>query len=165
MNFGRQNLFRRAGALALALWLGGVGCLLCCERPARAAGDGAAPHHVAPGGEGAVAQAPAPCPLHAAKTAARAAQAEAARRGRDESSASRAGEPSPVRGAPRCCRDKGQPVVMPFKPRAPSDAAAVSTSGALPSPRAAAHVAPAPAPRSRLPDGGETYLRCCILLI
>ncbi len=147
------GVMRRLVALALVLWLGGVMCLVGCERDVFAAtavessGAGA----LQDTGEG------ASCPLSAGHDCCRA-------------KVSRDGQPSvetPTRSLPltRCCPLAGQTAEQVRKAGI-VDAPAAITSHVLPF---ISGVETLPASflsgQRRVPDRGGTYLRCCVFLI
>lgn len=140
------GIIRRLAALALVLWLGGVGCLIGCEIEVSAAT--AAP-----------AQAPSPatsCPAFSGPACCHKPQGE---------SGQAAAQIAPQSaGAMSCCPLSGQSAAIANKPRVDSSALALTASSALPLSRIKI-LAVRPAGRLLVPDRGGTYLRCCVFLI
>lgn len=184
----QPKAFRRLTALALALWLSGAGCLVCCERAGAAAND-AAPEETARAIVAAAREASGDAPKvssdHSCCTARVGSRARKALRdaaaGRGEEApaarsveaegrhaASLAGEAAArEKTAPRgaCCRRALRISEEARKPRA-EQAPAGAPSAAAPALPALSTGAPLSlAARPRAPDRAGTRLRCCVFLI
>ena len=142
---------RRVSVLAFALWLGGAGCLFCCQADVAPAADTSTPpaRFTAHG-------------THSCCTARAATRAAADSRG----SAVNAFAPRLARGPARhaCPHDTLVLAHAARRPRALEPTVATFAKATTRVLRVAAFT-PAPCARSRLPDGGETYLRLAVLLI
>jgi hypothetical protein len=174
---------RRLTALALGLWLSGMGCLLCCERPASAAHDvdarAVSQIIVEAGAEAEVA-------AHAASaehSCCKARVGSGAKKARGEGPAARKARPadSATRARARaglateraareqtarrhsCCRRAVSVSEQARKPDAVQPPAPSPSNAAPPARPAAAETFIAARPRA--PDRAGTYLRCRVLLI
>jgi hypothetical protein len=143
-----RSVTRRLGALALALWLGGFGCLLGCEPMASAAGV----EHMAHAPDAAESHAAMNhgCCHHAKKDA------------RAESTSVEANARADV-GQSSC--PFSTPATESSRKVGVKSAAATVAHGALPTVALASTSFDSPHGRARPPDRGGTYLRCCVFLI
>jgi hypothetical protein len=142
----RYGVIRRLSVVALALWLGGFGCLFGCEQHSPAA-HAAAPHAtVAPASHEAMTRG---C-CHAKK---------------DQHAASSSVEPNMETDAGLKQCPFNTPAVDSARRAAVQSPAAIPAQGWL-SHALVLHASFAPPDgRARAPDRGGTYLRCCVFLI
>lgn len=142
------GVIRRLSVVALALWLGGFGCLLGCDTHASAAVVAAA----AP--QESVAAASHDAMTHGCCHAKK-----------DHHVASSSVEPNVRTDAGLAQCPFNTPAVDSARRAAVQSPAAIPTQGWLsPAPTLHASFAP-PDGRARAPDRGGTYLRCCVFLI
>jgi hypothetical protein len=135
---GFYRTFRRSAALALVLWLGGVVCLVV--RPADASVEINA----------------GPCAMAAGHT-------RHARKSGDQKP--RAGTPPQFNDSMTCCPLAGQAAVEAGKPRAADTLdLALTPNNPLLAPESTPPTG-RPSGKTRVPDRGGTYLRCCVFLI
>ena len=150
LSFPITMMTRRLAALALVLWLGGVGCLLGCELT---------PVVLASDESGTADQETLSCPAAAKGDCCHSQPAQGDGERRIALTAPRtASEMS-------CCPLAGQSAVVVGKPRlADAPALTFTSSSFLIAPRVGTRDASFAA-RQRVPDRGSTYLKCCTFLI
>ena len=137
---------RRLAAVALVLWLAGVGCLFGCEMDALA---------VPAGGSQAAAEAES-CPAFSGRDCCHKAE----QGGGD----ALAGQSSEGKGAVSCCPLSGQQVESARKANTTKALPAEAGSRSFDAP-GFDHSAQLTSYRAQVPDRGSTHLRCCVFLI
>lgn len=142
---------RSLSLCAFALWLGGVGCLFCCQGDAAHAAAVGAPHAQL-----------TPHSAHACCKARAMMHASSVSRGHAVNGLAPRRATDLARHA--CPHDSTLVADAARRPRAMAQAAAGATTALLPAPRVAAF-SRTPVARSRLPDGSETYLHIAVFLI
>jgi hypothetical protein len=151
LNTDARSVTRRLGALALALWLGGFGCLLGCEPMASAATMTHAAHtsnvHAASESHGAMNHG---C-CHRAKRGVGVATASV--------------EPDVKTDVGQSSCPFSNPATDASRKVGVASVAATPARDALPTVNLASTSFAPPFGRARPPDRGGTYLRCCVFLI
>lgn len=142
------DMTRRLAALALVLWLGGLGCLFGCEFSGSASAESSVSS-----------QSALSCSMSAKSHC---CHSQPARGAQEQTSA---GLPPQSGGEMSGCPLAGQSAVVTSKPRVADVAVlALASERFLTAPRVETQDASFAA-RQRVPDRGSTYLRCCVFLI
>jgi hypothetical protein len=145
---------QRLAALALALWLGGIGCLVGCGTAVFAAPAGE-PHVISASQDTGATES---CPLSAGHDCCR--RAKSVRDG--TASLETLPQSIPTMG---CCPLAGQSADPVRKTRLTDAPPEVAGSKLLPTSHTGTYIIAEPPGRRRVPDRGGTYLRCCVFLI
>lgn len=145
----RNAVMRRLCALALALWLGGVGCLLGCEMQASAAPFVEAHEFASSASSDS-------CPMNAAH--------DCCHRSHEEGMTIAFGATSESSQTMNCCPLAGQSANIARKARFDIAPLALAENELLPQ-LTFNNATSMPFVRLRVPDRGSTYLRHCVFLI
>ena len=141
-----SRLIHRLVSLALALWLGGMGCLIGCEMDAMSASLGASTSADS-------------CPASAGSGEDCCHKAKPERIGKGVTN-----PPEPGR-AMTCSPFSGQSAVVVVKPRPSGEAGIAQPVNEPSSAMPAEAYEPQGFSRLRVPDRGSTHLCCCVFLI